>query len=507
MGNDAVKNIVLIMVLLVFSVLIGSQISDGFMTSLSAFALIGTVVAAFIMLLVGTQSWKLLYYVPAAIFCLPLVRRAMPVAYTVCLFVFFYGILQSMMGKVSFRWRGHLVLDLLVAALLFYCIGNYIKYPVSIHYFDPEAEFVGGKEYVFAVLAFIYYIAISCMSGSAKEIITVSQRCFYILCAFQVVVSLCEVLYYHGAWGIRYQAFGYLGCPLLYFVFCSAPIVQLLRSPKAWGLMLVSMALLLLHGNREFFGFAGETVGFAALLKRELLGFAFVGIVFYGFFLFMGHQGVLEKAPYSLQRVVTILPGIKVSKLAEIDTRGSSATRRLVWGYALDPRTGVIKDYIWGDGFQTSTQKINRAAVAAMRGLRDHLSNEDFAMNLASGTNNFHNGWLSTLKTLGLVGLVLVNLIFICGMVMLVQVSVAYKRHPAYPYLMAQCLVYAQYALSYMWGTQTLITYFNTFMHLGMIKLLYCAAREQGWIVPMINRRRYVPMMIREAEQRVVAKV
>lgn len=500
MGNNAVKNIVLVMVLLVFSVLIGSQISGGFMDSMGAFALIGAVVCFFCMLLVGKRSWQLLYYAPAFV-CIPIFGAALPVAQGLCLLVLFFGILMSTVGIVSFRWRGHLVLDLLVAVLLCYCIGNYIKYPVAVRFLDPEAEFVGGKEYLYGVFAFTYYIAISCMSGSAKEIITVSRRSFYVLCIFQAIVCLIAFSLGHASLSRRYGTFSYLACPLLYFVFCSAPIWQLLRSPKAWGMMLVAMTLILLCGRREVMGYAGEAIGFATILKRELLGFIVSGLFVYAFFFALGQMGVWESAPHSLQRVLTILPGVKVSQNAEIDTKGSSATRRMVWSYALDPRTGTIKDYVWGDGFQTSTRTLERETTSMMRGRNKHLSGKGFAKSLASGTNNFHNGWLSTVKSLGVVGLVLVNLIFICGMVMLAQVSAAYRRHPAYPCLMAQCLVYVQYALSYMWGTQTLVTYFNTFMQLGLIKLLYCAAREQGWIVPLIRQRHYVPMMIRETQQ------
>lgn len=498
MGNNAVKNIVLIMVLLVFSVLIGSQISDGIKASFNAFALIGVVAVAFVMLLMGKRSWCLLYYLPVALPFVPGFSINLPISYALSLAVFAFGILMSFLRITTLRWRSHMVADFLVLCMVIVCVGNYIKYPVSIQALNPDAEYVGGKEFFWGIMAVLYYIAMSCMSGSADEIVKVARRSFYALCFVQGLF----VLYFFALFGInfdmRYESFSFFACPLLYFAYCSASIWKLLHSPKYAVLSFFSLLLIMLCGRREVFCYAGEAIGFAALLKRELFGLAFGGGLVYALFFGLGAAGVLKEAPYSLQRVLTVLPGVQVGAAAQGETEASSATRRMVWAYAFDTRYGLIKNYVWGDGFQTSTKALARENTAQMRGYE--ASAEEFAHELASTTNSWHNGWLNTIRTLGIVGLTVVNLIFICGLVMLAQVSAAYRDTPDYPFLMALCLVFAQFALSYMWGTQTLVTFFQTFQQLAMIKLLYCAAREQGRIIPLIQRRRYVPMLIRETE-------
>lgn len=499
MGNNAVKNIVLIMVLLVFSVLIGSQISDSIKASFNAFAIIAVVAVAFGMLLMGKRSWYLMYYFPPALVCLPIYRSSMPFGYALSLVVFVFGVLMSLVRIIKLKWRTHIVSDLLVLCMVCVCVWNYIQHPVSIQALDPDAEYVGGKEFLWGILAVGYYIAMSSMSGSAEEIVRAVRRSFYALCIGQGIEMLFAFKQIGFSFGARYEVFGFLACPLLYFVFCSASTWQLLRSPKYIALGLFSLFLILLNGRREVFGYAGETIGFASLLKRELLGLAACGLIVYAGFFALGEAGVLKAAPYSLQRVLTILPGVKVGAGAQRDTEGSSSTRRMVWAYAFDTRYGRIRDYVWGDGFQASTKEMERENVAAMRGQRQKTA-QDFAYSMASGVNVWHNGWLNTLKALGFVGLTVVNLIFICGMVMLAQVSAAYRGTRDYPYLMAMCLVFAQFALSYMWGTQTLVHFFQTFQQLALIKLLYCAAREQGRMIPLIQRRRYVPMMIRETQ-------
>lgn len=504
MGNNAVKNIVLIMVLLVFSVLIGSQISDSIKASFNAFAMIAVVAVAFGMLLMGKRSWYLMYFLPPALVCLPIYRSTMPLGYALSIVVFLLGILMSLVRIIKLKWRSHIALDFLVFCMVLVCVWNYIQHPVAIQALDPDAEYVGGKEFFWGLMAVGYYIAMSFMSGTADEIVKATRRSFYALCIGQSF----ELLYAFKQIGIsfsaRYEVFSFLACPLLYFVFCSASTWKLLRSPKYIALGFFSMLLILLNGRREVFGYAGETIGFAALLKRELFGLAACGLFVYAGFFALGEAGVLKAAPYSLQRVLTILPGIKVSNAAQIETQGSSETRRMVWAYAFDTRYGRIRDYVWGDGFQASSKEMERANIAAMRGESQKTADE-MALSIASGVNVWHNGWLNTLKALGFVGLTVVNLIFICGLVMLAQVSAAYRGTRDYPYLMAMCLVFAQFALSYMWGTQTLVTFFQTFQPLALIKLLYCAAREQGRMIPLIQHRRYVPLMIRETQEQEAA--
>lgn len=502
MGNSAVKNIVLVLVLIVFSVLIGSQISGGIQDSFGAFALIAIVVVSFVMLWLGERSWHLLYYLPPALVYVPKFGgSSLPLGYALSFCVFIVGLLMSSMGRINMRWRFHAVADTVVFLMVLVVVWSYIQYPVSIRAFDADAEYVGGKEYVWAICAVSYYIALSYMSGNAADIVSTVKKSFYVLCASQGMIVAAAFWMTRGIhFGQRYEIFSFLACPLLYFVYCSASVGVLLRSPKHIMLGLLALLLILLNGRREVLAYTGEAIIYASILKRELLGLVTASIAVYVVVFALGAAGAWNDAPYSLQRVLTLLPGVKVSGGAVRETSGSSKTRRMIWEYAFDTRYGRIKDYVWGDGLQASTKDIDRMTVSTMRG-RKTGSAQDAAFALASGTNTWHNGWLNTIKAIGFVGLAAVNLVFICGLVMLAKVSAAYRYHGAYPHLMALCLVYAQYALSFIWGTQTLVTFFQTFQQLAMIKLLYCAAREQNLLVPLFQQHHYVPLMIRETQQ------
>lgn len=506
MGNGAVKTIVMLMVLVVLSVLIGAQISDSMKDSIGAFALIAFICVAFGMLWMGKKCWQLLYFLPAFLINAPLLGETagvhnLPLEYAAAAVVFVYGLLMWVMGYIQLRWRAHLFLDLLIVCLVIMFIWSYLQYPVSIMVLDPDAEYVGGKEYVWMLTALLYYIALSSMSGPREETLRVIKLSFYVLCAGQLlycVYGCVSIGSIGGLLNFRLSFFCTLASALLFYIYCSAPVSQVLRSSRNVVVGIFSMAALLLGGRRETFINAGEALIFASLLKKELTAFVVMGGLLYGMAFILGEQHVWDNAPSSVQRVLVVLPGVNLPGSVRHSTEGSSETRRMVWRLGLDPRTGYIKDYIWGDGFQTKMSEMRRGQIARMRGVQDK-SAWGFARSLAA-SGNWHNGWLVVVHKLGIVGLVLVNSIFLCGMVMTAQVSRAYRRRAEYPFYMALCLPVAQTALSFAWGTQTFLHFFNIFQALGIIKILYCIAREEGTLRPLFYREPYVPMTIRELE-------
>lgn len=507
MGSGAVKTIVLLMGLVVLSFLVGSSVSDGLAASKGAFAVIAFVAVAFGALLIGKQSWKLLFFLPAFFYNAPIGSGTagvsfVPLSLASAAAVLVYGILLWGMGYIRFRWRSLLVLDMSVVAILLIFVWSFIQYPVSMQVLDPDAEYVGGKEYIWLICAMMYYVALSSMSGTQEEMISVLKKSFFLFCLGQLIYIIfsTRMLLSRGVEeGQRYSYVNDLCCVLLFFIYCSAPIAKLILSPKRILGALVCFAGIFLGGRREVFVSVSEALFFASLMKRELTVMAVMGIFSYGSLFLLGEQHAWDNAPQAFQRVMAVLPGISVPDQIKNSTNGSSETRRMVWSLGMDPRAGYIKDYIWGDGFQTHTVAMRRAHIAILRKTVD-TSEWGFARDLALN-GVWHNGWLSTVHRIGLVGLALVNLLFIVGLVLLVKVSNAYCGFKEYPYLMALCLPLPQTALSYAWGTQTLVNFFMTFQALGIIKVLYCVAREQGHMPPLFTREQYVPLMIRDAEE------
>lgn len=506
MGNGAVKTTIMLMVLVVLSVLIGAQISDSMKDSMGAFVLIAFIVVSFGMLWMGTRSWQLLYFLPAFLTNVPIGPASaglhgMPFEFAAAAAVLGYGLLLWVMGYIKFRWRGHLGLDFLVVCVILLFVRTYIRYPVSIYSLDPDAEYVGGKEYIWLLTTVLYYIALSSMSGTREETLRVIKLSFYALCLGQmlyIVYGAKNLLHFGIRDDQRYGFFNILGAATIFYVYCSAPIAKLLTSPRKLGMGLLALAGILLGGRREIMANVGEALIFASLLKKEILVFIVTGLLVYGGVFLLGEQHAWNNAPHAAQRVVSLFPGVNVPQSVKRGTEDSNQTRRMIWQLGMDPRTGFIKDYIWGDGFRASVAAINRGKIAAMRRTLDRSG---WAIpRFAAAAGNWHNGWLTTVHRLGIVGLVLLNIVFVCGLVMLAQVSNAYKGRAEYPFYMALCLPFAQTALSYAWGTQTLLHYFASFQALGIIKVLYCIAREEGRLRPLFHREQYIPMTIRDIQ-------
>lgn len=493
----------LLMVIVVLSMIVGAQVSDGISKSSGAFIVIAAVCAAFVLLFVGKRCWQLMYLLPAFLYNAPVGVNyngglySIPVGLASAGALLLYGLVLWGIRYISFRWRPQIGMDLCVLIIASLFAWNYIEHPVSIQYFDPDAEYVGGKEFVWAVCAFAYYIALSSMSGSADEIIQVVKKSFYAFCIGQccyIGASLLRV----GIFAPRLGFLSEICCLALFFIYTSAPLSVLIQQPKKlfWGC--ACFVGILFVGRREILVGVGEALIYTSLLKKEIGVFSVFGILVYGCLFALGECRVLRETPYAVQRVVAVLPGVDVNPLIKQMTEGSSETRRMMWKSGLDPRTGLIRDYIWGDGFQTSTAELHREDIAVMRGNVD-TSAEAFAL-VNAQAGNWHNGFLSTVHRVGLVGLVLVNIFFISGLIALAMVYKTYAHRPECPYLMALTLPLAQTALSYPWGTQNLMHFFACFQSYGLIKMLYCAAREKGMLRPLFEPHSYVPLMIQEAE-------
>lgn len=504
----------LMMVLVVLSLLIGVQVSDGMRESIGAFAIIGIIVVLFVIVFLGERCWHLAYFIPVIAINMPVMGGAlsilMPTGMLAAGSLLFIWAVMRTIGQASFRWRAAPALDIAVVLLTICFIASYIMHPTGIRAFD--SEYVGGKEYVWAFAAFLFYITISSISGSAEDIIRTSYRSFFVLMGAQIVYNLMTVA--NGSffsilraasegYDARFILFQLLGPSLMCYVYCSASLMAILTSWRRLGMFFFGVLLTLLCGRRELFVEYSMALVFVAFLKKELSVAAGIGLFLYSFILFLGFTHVLELAPVSVQRTLYVLPGVQIEARVAGGTQGSSETRLALWRLALDTRTGYIRDYIWGDGYQLAAADLNRAMTAAMRGSKEliNLSNEQ-GHHAYARLGNWHNGFISTVHRIGIVGLVLVNFVFIVGVYLTARIFGAYRRRRELPALMALTLHFAAFAFAYPWGSANLLQFFGCYVYLGIIKMLYCAARELHMLPPSFFAPRYVPMMIAEAEKR-----
>ena len=172
------------------------------------------------------------------------------------------------------------------------------------------------------------------------------------------------------------------------------------------------------------FGFIGVS-GHRIAILRSLAFVWLFGLVYFRrtFFLYFLASAVaavvgliglylwLPSAPYSIQRTFSFLPYVDISPLAKIHSAGTIEWRLGVWKAAL----AEIPDHLWiGKGYTFP------AGITEQLRLTGY---EEFMLNWAIDTSAYHNGPLSLLIGMGLVGLVVGALLLVSTLIRHVRIS------------------------------------------------------------------------------------
>jgi hypothetical protein len=129
------------------------------------------------------------------------------------------------------------------------------------------------------------------------------------------------------------------------------------------------------------------------------------GVAMLALVLLISMQGSMLQLPLTMQRALSWLPGDWNTE-AVADAEESSRWRFEMWGWAWNDNR-ILRDRVWGQGFGLSIDDMNLIATSLMAGqgggsLLGGSDRENFMI-----TGSFHNGPLSTIKYIGIVGLAL----------------------------------------------------------------------------------------------------
>jgi len=179
----------------------------------------------------------------------------------------------------------------------------------------------------------------------------------------------------------------------------------------------LGMLAIFLSGFRSVILFAMVALLLSAILRGNLKDLWLAGAaLLVGLVTLITVQGSLLQLPLTVQRTLAWLPG---DWSEEAKSLGDDSTRWRVemWQWAWNDDR-ILKDRIWGQGFGLSLDDMSLIAASMMAGqggasLLGGSDRENFMI-----TGTFHSGPLSTIKYIGVVGLVLYYLLM-CYMAVL----------------------------------------------------------------------------------------
>lgn len=501
MQNSLVKGIIVCIILVILCFMVGSLVTESFA---AASSVIVVLVGLVFMLLMGTRSWVLIFLLPPLIELLPFPRAlaVVPKDFYVAGLVLVYWLLMWVMRYAKVRWRSLGAIDSCILLLTIVMVVSYIRRPVSVDILGMEGDVIGGAEYVYFLLALTYYLALSCIpinSNQLGRVINVSVAlklgATFILLVMAITGlrgNAVEAMSSDGRlWGWHTY-----GSPFCIAIFSYFSLRSILVNPILLISAVSSFVPVLLAGSRNYAGLLGLNIIVLLLIKREVLLSVIAGVMAYAMLMVFSLGGGLNDMPLGVQRICAMLPGIQVSAVAVRDGQGTWDWREQLWELAWDKRTGYIKNYVFGDGYGQSRSATERRFRSLIRG--EYVYGQDLDEFAVNGV--WHHGVIKAIHRVGYVGLSVYVVLITLGVFYVFRVCHAWRGTPLFKPLLFYVTSFAVFPPRFVWGAADL---FFHFVHLGILKMAYCMAREEGRIAPLFQRRRYQPLMIQEHGDRI----
>lgn len=507
MGSGLVKTIVVLILLSALAFVVGSLSSDGLK---SALAPVGLLVLGVSLMCLGRYSWVLVFVLPSAASALDVsFIKQLPVAYVASFCLLVYWLMMYTMGYVKVTWHKGTVID--VATLIFslYFAYTWVMHPVTVKALvneitDTGYAMIGGKEYIWLVFALFTYIFISIIPMDMERMGKLLRVCFWITIFF-MVISVAKGVMHGGARPVDPEATGGaarvsnfvpLGFALFTYVLCKYDIVRILSSP--WKLIVVAASVfgVAMGGFRNHILQLGLMGLFAQFLKRKLLLTLLPCGVCYVVLLFLGGVGTFDSVPYGVKRVLTAVPGVDVndSRIA-VEAKASLNWRYQMWDWAMDPSSGYIKDYTWGDGFGQSAYWYRLYRIGLNRGNVRYGDNKIFAKQ-----GLWHSGPITAIHRTGYIGLCLVSLWALVAVFYTVRVCLFVRNYQYSEYFQYYLFTMLAVVFRFFVTAGTFIDIFEGYFYLALVKMLFSLGIKSGEIKPLFNRHNYVPLMVKAIE-------
>ncbi len=500
MSSAIVKRIILGLLLIFFSFYLGSSAAEGLKSPVLVFAGIGFL---FIMNWLGQRSWVLIFLAPVVMPFLPLgpISKISP-GYLAATLVLVYYVVLSVMGYVRLKWKPLPFFDFLVLLVLLLFITQYIRFPIGVNGLGAVNGQVGGNDYITCVFATMFYVALSCISIPFDKLVKVLKWAMFTSVAFtlfRLVYGLATGATEASAEDVETSRFGLLapiGDTIFLMIICFNRPLKILFSLWKGPLLLVSVVCVLLSGFR---GRLVQMVFYfmaSCWVYKQRLVLIFAALMAYGCLLVLNSNDVLQSLPHGIQRAISVVPGMDIDDKISADADYSMEWRLEMWEDAMDPRTGYIKDYVWGDGYGLDVDLFRLNNIAISRGSLQEGSNETY-----KDYGVWHSGYIHLIHRMGYVGLVIMGFVMFCIAVFGMRVCCLYRGHPALPMIMFPLIVIPGRFIGFFASAGETPNFFRMYYALAVAKIMYIAYKEGAMgdsSSGVHSSDKYIPMMLRE---------
>ena len=193
--------------------------------------------------------------------------------------------------------------------------------------------------------------------------------------------------------------------------------------------------------------------------------------------------------PYTVQRTLAVFPWMDVNPSIRSDTDDSSEYRVVLWKWAMDERTGMVDDYIWGDGCTMKASDKDRHLRSFARYNYASLTQERLAH-----IGEWHSGFIAIMKQLGIAGLILVVSAHIYAFITAFRIAMALQGTSLLTYFLIYSYTLINSITFYILPCET-VTFLKHLAAFSFLKVFYWIAVEEGRLTPNNNNKRYVPIL------------
>lgn len=505
MGNSVVRNLIGLLILIVLSFTVGIMAVDSAKyTAMFIVAIVGIIG----MVAMGKKVWMLLFFLIPFGEVFPIFQVKAYFIYIIPIFA--YWCILTILGRARLTWRKLPGADIIFFLFLAYMATIIYRFPAIDH---VTSNFLGIKpafyttrfEYHLCVFVLIFYLAFSCIPFEKKHLFTVIKWGVITKLVFLFVASCMgfdsqmaeakETFTNTLMNSSRLGMFSTFALNLFVFTYASAPFQKLLRSPKAIAAILISICLILISGFRNRIGRLGLTFFGIIIIKKEYIGFTAAFCLGVCALSLINSRDTLNQLPYSAQRVMSIVPWMDVNPTIRKSGTASSDWRFEMWRWALDPRTGYIKNYVWGDGCTTSaaqgardSRALTRKKIA--RGDQKHVAR----------WRAWHGGFIATLQELGIVGLIIVIIAHLYALITTIRIGSALRRSPYLKYFLVYTYSFLQTYITYYILPGSTYYFLIQLANFSYLKLFYWLAVEEGLLSTSRYNGKYTPILIQQGK-------